>query len=341
MAPKDSSHNAAINTAVNAGLLLVMLVLCIAIVNIIVSKTGALGGISFTEALADEFRIRLMPVPRQPMGCMENLTHFSPRCEADFLGGEIRLPKSHLAINSLGFRGIEYSLEKREGIYRTFVLGDSFAFGSGVNDDEAFPSVIEQLLSAQRADLSFDVWNLGMPGASTENEYARLLSYLAYDPNLVVLQTLFNDVYECKAFRESVNAALGIGDEREMILDRDEMVETRKEWGGLREEYAKEISWEERCRCVRENLDSIINITRGRGIPLIIYDSSSEGEKSCFLVEDVQGVIYVEQAQLVERRFHLSRKDTHPNREGHRKMAEELVPHVIDALNLSETLQKI
>jgi hypothetical protein len=61
--------------------------------------------------------------------------------------------------NSAGFRGArEYSLKKPAGVYRIVVLGDSFPFGFGVADSEAFPAVLES------RDKTLEVINLSVPG---------------------------------------------------------------------------------------------------------------------------------------------------------------------------------
>jgi hypothetical protein len=61
--------------------------------------------------------------------------------------------------NSAGFRGArEYALKKPAGIYRILVLGDSFPFGFGVADSDAFPAVLES------RDKTLEVINLSVPG---------------------------------------------------------------------------------------------------------------------------------------------------------------------------------
>src|SRR5262245_55041082 len=50
-------------------------------------------------------------------------------------------------INSLGFRGNEFTLEKKPGTVRVLCLGDSYTFGPYVEDDRTFPAMVERALN--------------------------------------------------------------------------------------------------------------------------------------------------------------------------------------------------
>ncbi len=70
--------------------------------------------------------------------------------------GPLEVP---LRTNADGFRGSRvYPHEKPQGIHRICAAGDSFTFGFGVRDDEAFPAQLETRL------ISTEVLNLGVPG---------------------------------------------------------------------------------------------------------------------------------------------------------------------------------
>jgi hypothetical protein len=91
--------------------------------------------------------------------------------------------------NSRGFRDVEHTLEKPEGVYRVVVLGDSFMEAGQVALEESFPRLLEQRLAGRRAE----VVNLGISGYGTLQELLMLQEEgLRYDPDLVVL-ALFPD----------------------------------------------------------------------------------------------------------------------------------------------------
>jgi len=77
---------------------------------------------------------------------------------------------------------------KPSGTYRVLGLGDSFAFGWGVEAHEAFLAVLEARLNASADGRTYEVINAGVPGFGTY-EALRLLEAhgLAYEPDLVVL----------------------------------------------------------------------------------------------------------------------------------------------------------
>ncbi|MDL1859446.1 SGNH/GDSL hydrolase family protein [Betaproteobacteria bacterium PRO7] len=95
--------------------------------------------------------------------------------------------------NSIGFRGREVPLQKKPSTTRILVLGDSYVWGFGVQDDEVFTSKIERLCPRVEAV------NFGVSGYSTDQE---LLLYrdkgAAYGADVVVLVLAGND-YEDNA----------------------------------------------------------------------------------------------------------------------------------------------
>lgn len=92
-----------------------------------------------------------------------------------------------LTINSKGLRDSEHAFAKPPGVKRVLVLGDSFAWGYGVADDEIFTSALEGLLQ-QREDSKWEVINTGVSGWSTDQQYLFLREEgLKYEPDIVLL----------------------------------------------------------------------------------------------------------------------------------------------------------
>jgi len=114
--------------------------------------------------------------------------------------------------NSRGARSREIGYERTAGLRRILVLGDSFAWGHGVEDDETFASRLERLLPRT------EVVNLGVSayGLPQEIRYFELEGR-RYGPDVVVLALCSNDVSkpEGTARRPGDVAPASAGDDSE------------------------------------------------------------------------------------------------------------------------------
>jgi hypothetical protein len=98
--------------------------------------------------------------------------------------------RTTVSINSKGLRNREIDYARRAGVHRVLVLGDSFAWGSGVEDDETFSAVLESLY-----DGKLEVINAGVSGYGTDQEYLYYTTEgYRYDPDIVVLAFYANDI---------------------------------------------------------------------------------------------------------------------------------------------------
>lgn len=107
-----------------------------------------------------------------------------------FLGG----PEEGLVrLNSMGLRGREVAPRKPPGVQRILVLGDSFAFGVGVDEPSVFSSRLEALLNAGKPR-RYEVVNMGVSGYSTDQEYLLYQEHgAALQPDVVILLACDND----------------------------------------------------------------------------------------------------------------------------------------------------
>ncbi|MBI1397568.1 MAG: hypothetical protein GC151_16465 [Betaproteobacteria bacterium] len=95
---------------------------------------------------------------------------------------------STFTTNSHGLRNPEVAYEKPPGIRRIVVLGDSFAWGYGVNDEEVFSRRLESALHHT------EVINLGVVGYGTRQEFLYLQREgMKYHPDTVVVAVCMND----------------------------------------------------------------------------------------------------------------------------------------------------
>ena len=96
--------------------------------------------------------------------------------------------RTNVRINENGLRDREHSYDRQNDIERILVLGDSFAWGYGVEESQRFSQLLEKALGVE-------VINAGVSGYSTDQE---LLWYrnegIKYETDLVILVVAGNDV---------------------------------------------------------------------------------------------------------------------------------------------------
>ena len=80
-------------------------------------------------------------------------------------------------------RGVHrYELDKRPGVFRVAVVGDSFTYGAEVGDDETYPKRLEMLLAKG------EVMNLGVRAYGIDQMVLKYLKHgRAYRPDLLVV----------------------------------------------------------------------------------------------------------------------------------------------------------
>jgi hypothetical protein len=107
--------------------------------------------------------------------------------------------ETEVRVNSVGLRDQEYDLTKPDGVTRIAVLGDSFVWGYGVEQDENFPAMLETQLNT--AGYPVEVLNFGLTGYGTDQHYLAYLEQArAYEPDIVILAFYENDVLEVANF---------------------------------------------------------------------------------------------------------------------------------------------
>jgi len=100
---------------------------------------------------------------------------------------------TYIHINGDGFRDNDYSLEKKVGVLRIMVVGDSFTFGMGVNLEDTYSKQLERLLNDTTT--TSEVINGGVIGYGLW-QYLETLKrkIIPYKPDLVILGLFTNDM---------------------------------------------------------------------------------------------------------------------------------------------------
>ncbi|RJP31054.1 MAG: SGNH/GDSL hydrolase family protein [Candidatus Omnitrophota bacterium] len=158
-----------------------LLVISCAVTLVVVFIVGELW-IRSNELPADTGSIYSLRDDKLPRAVLKSGAHFMAT------GADVR-------INSLGFRGREYTWEKPPGARRIVALGDSFTFGAGAEEDVIFTTRLERELNAEGKEPLFEVLNLGVVDYNTDDELALLKELgVSLAPDLVLLFYVMNDI---------------------------------------------------------------------------------------------------------------------------------------------------
>jgi len=101
-----------------------------------------------------------------------------------------------ITINSLGFRGAEFSNIKPLNTYRIFMVGGSTMFGAGATSDETtIPGYLQQFLNEKDFGFDIEVINSGIQGADSNTELNLIEQKLVrFSPDLIIIYDGMNDL---------------------------------------------------------------------------------------------------------------------------------------------------
>jgi len=95
--------------------------------------------------------------------------------------------------NSFGFREREINLQKKAGVFRIAVIGDSLTYGQGIATEARLTNVLEKNLNSTSP--GYEVLNFGKGGAETVDHIEFLRNFvLGIKPDFILLQWFINDV---------------------------------------------------------------------------------------------------------------------------------------------------
>lgn len=157
-------------------------------------------------------------------------------------------------LNSMGWRDLEHRIEKTSGTYRILGLGDSYLFGFGVKRPDICINKLGKLLNDREGAKKVETINAGITAFNTANERDLLLKKgLQYEPDLVILHFVLNDVEE-DLFREGPKVEF-YKNYSEIYQTPDVLSEWSHLWGWIRQRYLYSV----RARAyIRECLESFI-----------------------------------------------------------------------------------
>ena len=101
-----------------------------------------------------------------------------------------------ITINTMGFRGDEFSDIKPSDTYRIFMVGGSTMFGAGAtSDDTTIPGYLQHLLNEKDFGFDIEIINSGIQGADSNTELKFIEQKLiTFSPDLIIIYDGWNDL---------------------------------------------------------------------------------------------------------------------------------------------------
>ena len=121
--------------------------------------------------------------------------------------------------NSIGFRGREWSIDKKDSEFRIMFLGDSLTFGNGVAEEEIYSTLLEKRLDVKNRNAN--VLNASVGGWNAEEETAFYVKEgYKFSPDLLIVGVYINDFLNPPPE----------GTTRRVIISQEGFIDGRPEW---------------------------------------------------------------------------------------------------------------
>jgi hypothetical protein len=246
----------------------------------------------------------------------EILFELRPEAKLLFLGQKVSIPATSIKISSKGLRDYEYTLDKPNGIYRIIVLGDSVAFGWGVELEDTFAKQLERRLKRIG---KYEVINFSVPGYNAAQEIATLeRKCLAYNPDLVIFSVIDNDRYPKfnyflplynylpRSLRQSYLTNWFLG---QMVILTQRLRPMQIKKGMQEADFA---------------FNKLNKIIRAHRNLKVLFYSRLRWLESILGKYGLEGLMINSDKSEFTNRLYIIPGDGHPNAAGHRKMAEDI-----------------
>ena len=101
-----------------------------------------------------------------------------------------------IRINSAGYRGVEFDTQKTPDEFRVFMVGDSFTFGTNVDEAETLVYQIDQKLKKACDKERVTLINAGIMGSTIRGQTEMVMRGMPLNPDVVVLVFTETDIPE-------------------------------------------------------------------------------------------------------------------------------------------------
>jgi lysophospholipase L1-like esterase len=248
------------------------------------------------------------------------------------------------------FRNIEkYSLTKTNNTIRIAAVGDSFTFGAGVEENETYTKILENMLNQNNTRITYEVLNFGIPGGNMQEKIkAFIKNATPYSPDFVIIQlhggdtnniTRIIEIYH-DLIKQNISKSSKEIENNKILIDLEK--KARLLWAKeLMKKSDKEINELEK-EFIKKPLKELTNITEKNHISVLLL-----------YIPDCPGISYAGREYIIEpfikeynwhylnlekvyKHFKksdlilsISPEDCHPSQFAHRLIAEEIYKKLI------------
>lgn len=250
---------------------------------------------------------------------------------------DVKFQRAQVTTNSCGMRDTETSITKDPDTYRIALLGDSFSFGWGVEQNETFAQVLEDNLNrVAHNGKRVEVLNFGVPGYSTFQELEKLIETgLDFDPDVLLVFFIENDFGYPFYVRDVLNPGGG-------ILSSSKFVQLAKDrlHPELEDQRIQLLGLD-----ANRSLLRLSDVARERGIPLMLAINPKrdwqQTRKKLWALQQRQDIQVLQLRKAFMKTFELNKYsekeltlsfDPHPSALKHRILGDILTPYFMEAV---------
>lgn len=248
---------------------------------------------------------------------------------------ELRNPDwlGYKAVNTINSDSLneryDYSINKIKGVFRIVTMGDSFTFGVHVDTKDNYSEVLEELLNnklrCEGVD-HFDVINLGVSGYDVEYTVERFKKRgIKYNPDLVIwlLNTWNIKLNEYKLKVEEELSKQGIENDKNKVT----RVKSAMANDIVKKKYGEDFILNYQ-KNIFENFEQIY---KGKILMITFASSPQKTKENIFqFIKSKSNFLYSENIFDTREHREYSLPDGHPNKEGHKKIAESIYNYLLD-----------
>lgn len=259
------------------------------------------------------------------------LYELKPDSKVIFRGIYTKIPAANINISKSGLRDRYYPFFKGEDVFRIAVVGDSIAFGWGVEVEASFPKELERMLN-RKGKKRFEVMNFGVPGYNIIQETAVLKEKVSkYNIDVLIINHNPSDFFKtfnyfrppfvnpyfskfsyfyryvvqlCFSYRENKQSRKHPPPDSEMdemLRSIDEIVEISK-----RQNFKIMMA----CEIIHPWMDYFVK----------------ECKKNDIIIMEYYSDVYLEG---LKDKTTISKKDRHPNDLGHKIIAQKILKELV------------